>query len=104
MNAVEAVRSNNRSTVSTIPLVVDLDGTLVKTDLLVESVLALVKQKPWYLLLLPLWLLGGTRYIGSVGLDIHTLLTAGFVTLLGYQLIIFAVFTIAQRLLLNLII
>jgi 4-hydroxybenzoate polyprenyltransferase len=59
MNAVEAVRTSNRSTESTNPLVVDLDGSLVKTDLLVESVVALFKQKPWYLLLLPLWLLRG---------------------------------------------
>jgi len=41
------------------PLVVDLDGTLLKSDLLLESVLALVKQQPRYLFALPLWLLKG---------------------------------------------
>lgn len=41
------------------PLFVDLDGTLVKTDLLLESLLVMLKHKPWTLLLLPLWLLGG---------------------------------------------
>jgi hypothetical protein len=40
-----------------------------------------------------LWLLGGPRQIGSLMLDIHTMLVAGFVCLLGYQLIVFAVFT-----------
>ncbi|MBI3462385.1 MAG: glycosyltransferase family 2 protein [Planctomycetes bacterium] len=44
-------------------------------------------------LLTSLWLLAGPRQIGSVVLDIHTLLVAGFVCLLGYQLIVFAVFT-----------
>ena len=31
---------------TSLPLVVDLDGTLVRTDLLVESFLALIKQNP----------------------------------------------------------
>ncbi|HYR02179.1 MAG TPA: UbiA family prenyltransferase [Syntrophobacteria bacterium] len=42
------------------PLVVDLDGTLVKTDLLVESVVALLRRNPLYLAMVPLWLLKGT--------------------------------------------
>lgn len=41
------------------PLVVDLDGTLLKTDLLIESILALVKQHPWQILALPVWLCKG---------------------------------------------
>lgn len=40
-----------------------------------------------------LWLLAGPRSIGSVQLDIHTLLVAGFACLLGYQLVVFAAFT-----------
>src|SRR6266851_3759668 len=35
----------------------------------------------------------GPKYIGPVRFDIHTLLLAGFVALLGYQLVLFAVFT-----------
>ncbi len=35
----------------------------------------------------------GPRQIGSFGFDIHTLLLAGFDVLIGYQLIVFAVFT-----------
>src|SRR6266705_273771 len=34
-----------------------------------------------------------TLRIGGAGLDIHTLLVAGFLSLLGYQLVLFAVFT-----------
>lgn len=42
-----------------IPLFVDLDGTLVKSDILLESVLILLKRNPLYLFLLPFWLLRG---------------------------------------------
>jgi 4-hydroxybenzoate polyprenyltransferase len=45
------------------PLVVDLDGTLLRTDLLHESALRLLKQKPWAILLLPLWLIRGRAYL-----------------------------------------
>ncbi len=41
------------------PLCVDMDGTLVATDLLWESVLLLARERPLRLPLLPLWLLGG---------------------------------------------
>jgi 4-hydroxybenzoate polyprenyltransferase/phosphoserine phosphatase len=49
--------------VTSLPLVVDLDGTLIKTDLLVESFLALIKQNPLYLFLLPFWLLRGKAFL-----------------------------------------
>ena len=38
---------------------VDLDGSLLATDLLWESVFQLIKRRPWDTLLLPLWVLGG---------------------------------------------
>ena len=41
------------------PLCVDLDGTLVKSDTLVDSTLALARQKPAMLLNLPGWLMQG---------------------------------------------
>jgi len=41
------------------PLCVDLDGTLLKTDLLVETAFALFRTNPLALFLLPFWLLGG---------------------------------------------
>jgi len=40
-------------------LYVDLDGTLIKTDILYESVFLLIKKNFWYLFLLPFWLLKG---------------------------------------------
>lgn len=46
-------------TVSTIPLCVDLDGTLVKSDTLVDSVLAMVRQHPKAVLRIPGWLAQG---------------------------------------------
>ena len=41
------------------PLVVDLDGTLVKTDLLIETVFSLLKKQPLCLFLLPVWMMHG---------------------------------------------
>lgn len=38
---------------------VDLDGTLLKSDVLYESLLALLAKNPFYLFLLPFWLLRG---------------------------------------------
>ncbi len=38
-------------------------------------------------------LVAGPIQVGGVRLDIHTLLVAGFLSLLGYQLVLFAVFT-----------
>jgi len=45
------------------PLVVDLDGTLVKTDLLVESLLALMKRDLRYLFAVLWWLCRGVAYL-----------------------------------------
>jgi 4-hydroxybenzoate polyprenyltransferase/phosphoserine phosphatase len=43
-------------------LCVDLDGTLIRGDLVWECVLALLKTRPFTLLLLPFWLLSGKVY------------------------------------------
>ena len=45
------------------PLVVDLDGTLIKTDLLIESIARLLRQKPLAFFALPLWLLKGRAHL-----------------------------------------
>lgn len=42
-----------------IPLAVDLDGTLVSTDLLWESLFVLLKKNVLFIFLLPVWLLSG---------------------------------------------
>jgi 4-hydroxybenzoate polyprenyltransferase/phosphoserine phosphatase len=46
-----------------LPLCVDLDGTLLRTDLLHEAVFRLFKQSPLSLLLIPFWLLKGKAYL-----------------------------------------
>lgn len=45
------------------PLCVDLDGTLLQTDLLYETLLGLVKHSPASLLMLPLWLWKGRAHL-----------------------------------------
>ena len=42
-----------------LPLCVDLEGTLIYSDLLLETLLSLLKRNPFYFILLPLWLLNG---------------------------------------------
>ncbi len=44
---------------TSLPLCIDLDGTLIQTDSLWESCLRLVSEKPLLLLLLPFWLFLG---------------------------------------------
>ena len=41
------------------PLVVDLDGTLVRTDLLHETLVGALQRSPWIVFLLPFWLARG---------------------------------------------
>ena len=47
----------------TIPLCVDLDGTLVRSDLLVESALNLLRHNPLYLFRFAAWLLRGKAHL-----------------------------------------
>jgi 4-hydroxybenzoate polyprenyltransferase len=68
----------HRKTHSTVPLCVDLDGTLVKTDTLVDSVLALARQNPRAISRIPGWLAQGKaafkRHVtGAVTLDVAAL-------------------------------
>ena len=57
-----------------VPLVVDLDGTLLRTDTLHESAIRLLRDSPFDVLRLPLWLARGKaalkrRLATKVGLD-----------------------------------
>jgi 4-hydroxybenzoate polyprenyltransferase len=45
------------------PLVVDLDSTLIRSDLLVESTFGLLKQNILFVFLIPLWLLKGKAHL-----------------------------------------
>ena len=57
---------------TSLPLCVDLDGTLIQTDSLWESCLRLISQKPFMLFLLPLWLfLGKAGFKDRVSNSIH---------------------------------
>lgn len=46
-----------------LPFCVDLDGTLIRTDLTFESLLSVLKCAPWTLFLLPLWLIKGRSHL-----------------------------------------
>ncbi|WP_313147987.1 UbiA family prenyltransferase [Stenotrophomonas sp.] len=59
-------------------LCVDLDGTLLRSDLLYESLLALLARSPLFALLVPFWLLRGKAYVkrqlaSRVTLQVETL-------------------------------
>lgn len=47
----------------TLPLVVDLDGTLLHTDTLVETLFDLARRRPLQLLRVPGWLAGGRAHL-----------------------------------------
>jgi 4-hydroxybenzoate polyprenyltransferase len=47
----------------TLPLIVDLDGTLIHTDMLHESALRLFKDRPFDVLRIPLWLSKGKAFL-----------------------------------------
>lgn len=51
--------SSNSTVTNTGVLCVDLDGTLIKSDLLWECIAVLLKTKPFLILLIPFWLLKG---------------------------------------------
>src|SRR5688572_5306861 len=48
---------------SSIPLCVDLDGTLLKTDVMWEGILVILHYRRRYLWQLPWWLLQGKSYL-----------------------------------------
>ena len=60
---LDSVRlSLSKPPADTTVLAVDLDGTLLKTDVLLESLLRMLHGKPQYVFLLPWWLLRGKAY------------------------------------------
>jgi 4-hydroxybenzoate polyprenyltransferase/phosphoserine phosphatase len=71
----QAVLEESVRVASSRPLCVDLDGTLVKSDTLVDSLLLLVRTHPLRALCAPLWLKGGkaalkARVCEQVQLDV----------------------------------
>ena len=63
MRALERIEGRSgasaASSCASPPLVVDVDGSLVRGDLLVEGVLRLLANAPHFLFILPFWLAGG---------------------------------------------
>ena len=55
------------------PLCVDLDGTLVKSDTFVDSLMVLARRHPTALLSTPLWALKGKAYLKSQVASLVTL-------------------------------
>ena len=58
----EPSKDTRTSSANVVPLCIDLDGTLVRTDLLIEAIFSLIKNNVGYVFLLPLWLLKGKAY------------------------------------------
>jgi phosphoserine phosphatase len=46
-----------------IALIVDLDHTLISTDLLYESSIGVLKKQPWLILIYPFWFFQGKGYL-----------------------------------------
>jgi 4-hydroxybenzoate polyprenyltransferase len=61
----EDIQTVESSPQTTLPLCVDLDGTLIQTDLLLESLVRVLKQSPWLMFMLPIWLFKGKNYLKS---------------------------------------
>jgi len=45
------------------PLIVDLDHTLIDTDLLYESSIGTLKARPWLIFMFPIWFMQGKGYL-----------------------------------------
>jgi 4-hydroxybenzoate polyprenyltransferase len=61
--ALEHLNTTTPAPAGLLPLVVDLDHTLIKTDLLLESLFSLLRKAPLSLLALPFWLLKGRAHL-----------------------------------------
>lgn len=72
VGAINQAGSGDPDTSTTRPLCVDLDGTLLATDLLWEAIIRLVRQRPWMLFIMPFWLLRGkARFKRSIARVVH---------------------------------
>jgi 4-hydroxybenzoate polyprenyltransferase len=63
MTSLDTAPSRNTPSQAPVPLCVDLDGTLIRSDLLVESALALLAKQPLMAFAMPIWLLRGKAYL-----------------------------------------
>ena len=63
MSAVMSAGQTTEPADRSVPLCVDLDGTLIKTDLFWESSVMLLKRNPLWLLVLPIWWIKGRAHL-----------------------------------------
>jgi 4-hydroxybenzoate polyprenyltransferase len=52
-----------------LPIAVDLDGTLIRSDTLVEATLLLIKLNPLYIFVIPIWILRGRLFFKQAIFD-----------------------------------
>jgi 4-hydroxybenzoate polyprenyltransferase len=62
MHAVGIAKAPEYPSLDRVPLAVDLDDSLLRTDSLIESIFVLARTKPLSLLQLPLWRMRGAAY------------------------------------------
>jgi 4-hydroxybenzoate polyprenyltransferase/phosphoserine phosphatase len=53
----------NTSDSTPVPIAVDLDGTLIRSDMMWESLARLLRQRPWALLAVPFWWMHGRAHL-----------------------------------------
>jgi 4-hydroxybenzoate polyprenyltransferase len=63
MGVLEPARDAENGLKGTLPLCVDLDGTLIRTDLLLESALALLARRPSLVFAMLIWLIRGKAHL-----------------------------------------
>lgn len=52
-------KDNLTTNIEQLPLCIDLDGTLIKSDAIFESLFQLIKLNPFYIFIIPFWLIKG---------------------------------------------
>ncbi len=63
MSTLEAVNATPDTAHSALPLVLDLDGTLLRTDSLMETLAAFLRANPLHVFLVAFWLLRGRPHL-----------------------------------------
>lgn len=62
-NAGSARPASLSSSDLSVPLCVDLDGTLLNTDMLWESLKDVMRKRPWWILMFPCWFIQGRAHL-----------------------------------------
>ncbi len=63
MNKAAADEASTANGNTAVPLCVDLDGTLIRSDLLIESALALISRNPFTMFSMLMWLMRGKAFL-----------------------------------------